>query len=591
MNKLNCHQALPGCTVKTASGFALLLAACLAPLAQAQVLPTDVKPTCTTSTPPSAGAPPAPAFAQWFEPAGVRVDGLVKPADSVNFPDASACSFYQWSEQMFLWLVSPTPKNLSGGDRIFLSSAFYGVSPEVSVGGKPTRTFIPQDQKHAMKFSPMLTQLGPHNLPIGFDKSGKLVEVLPPPAGNKRLLQLQTQLKNGSLGENAVQSIKANVNGGLKYQDAAGNDVDVTIGQAGGNVLMAQNGSLVYYSIVTNDLYAYFFTQNAAADPSKLQYPTTAEELAKVADYAKKSKFKPLAAPEALAMEIKMSWIETTGFDDATKKKFITIKAEVPKVDTNNIKSANLQNSPTRKVELALVGMHVVGSAKGNPELIWATFEHDHNTPNAEYSYFDVNGATKTVPQDTKGKWLFSQDGATGPFDQRLYDTSSTTITCLDKSNPCVVKPNNTLRWKPWGAAANQNPRQADPTHPGPVITPPESNTDIISINQSIISQLADGDVRKNYRMIGSTWTTGGRAPDKASAGAINQVGTSMLANTTMETVFQGVNVDWLGDVSGNPKYPSLNCFACHSTNTVNTSHLWTKLTPLPTAHLKAKSK
>ncbi|MES2040274.1 MAG: hypothetical protein V4495_20845 [Pseudomonadota bacterium] len=587
MNTSYRNQGKSGHAVKLTTCMSLLMAVCLGSQAQAQVLPPDAKPTCTTFTPPAEGVPAIP-FAQWFEPAGVQLNGLVKPADSVNFPDASACSFYQWSEQMFLWLVSPTPKTLSGGDRVFLSSAFYGVSPAVEVSKTPpksVRDFIPQDHKHAMQFSPLLRQLGPHNLPVVFDKAGTLFEVLPPPAGDKKLLQLQAQFKKSGLGANMVQSVKANVKGGLKYLDAAGNEVDMTIGQAGGNVLMAQNGSLVYYSIATNDLYAYFLTQNKTADPTTLQYPTTAAELAKVVDYARVTGLKPLVAPEALAMEIKMSWIETIGFDDATKKKYITIQAEVPDVNINKLTAFNLLKGKLRKAELALVGMHVVGSAKGNPELIWATFEHDRNTPNAEYSYVDLHGVTKTMPQDTKGKWNFNQDGASGPYNQKLYETSNTTIKCVDGTKPCVVKPNNTIRWKPWGAAANQDPRQADPTHPGPVITPPESNSDIISINLSIISGLADGDVRKNYRMIGSTWTTGGRAPDSTDPRRINQVGTSMLANSTMETVYQGKDTNW----AGSKESPSLNCFACHSKNTVKTSHIWEQLKPLPKTQAKSK--
>jgi hypothetical protein len=39
-----------------------------------------------------------------------------------------------------------------------------------------------------------------------------------------------------------------------------------------------------------------------------------------------------------------------------------------------------------KTVNLAMVGMHVVGSTKGHPEMIWATFEHIGNAPNDDYS-------------------------------------------------------------------------------------------------------------------------------------------------------------------------------------------------------------
>ena len=52
------------------------------------------------------------------------------------------------------------------------------------------------------------------------------------------------------------------------------------------------------------------------------------------------------------------------------------------------------------------------------------------------------------------------------------------------------------------------------------------------------------GDVRSNYYLAGATWTIGGGAPLAAppsptSPGA-RQVGTSMLAGSTMETYQQG---------------------------------------------------
>jgi hypothetical protein len=42
-------------------------------------------------------------FKTWFNDGNVTKDGLVKPADSVAFNPITACSFYKWSEQMFLW--------------------------------------------------------------------------------------------------------------------------------------------------------------------------------------------------------------------------------------------------------------------------------------------------------------------------------------------------------------------------------------------------------------------------------------------------------------------------------------------------------
>ena len=70
--------------------------------ATAQTIPSDAQTTCTV-TPTD--------FAGWFETGTPAVNGVVKPADSLNFPDQPNCSFYQWAEQMFLWL-SPRPRRL-----------------------------------------------------------------------------------------------------------------------------------------------------------------------------------------------------------------------------------------------------------------------------------------------------------------------------------------------------------------------------------------------------------------------------------------------------------------------------------------------
>ena len=73
-------------------------------------------------------------------------------------------------------------------------------------------------------------------------------------------------------------------------------------------------------------------------------------------------------------------------------------------------------------------------------------------------------------------------------------------------------------------------------------------NTDIVSLNANVIGLLAAGDVRKNYILIGTTWAHPGGPP------STNQiVGTTQMANSTMETFFQ----------------PS-NCFECHSDATGN---------------------
>src|ERR1051326_6861542 len=58
----------------------------------------------------SGGCPvPAATFNGWFQSGTASVNGVVNPANSLTFTGSSLCAFYQWSEQMFLWLLSPAP--------------------------------------------------------------------------------------------------------------------------------------------------------------------------------------------------------------------------------------------------------------------------------------------------------------------------------------------------------------------------------------------------------------------------------------------------------------------------------------------------
>jgi hypothetical protein len=50
--------------------------------------------------------------------------------------------------------------------------------------------------------------------------------------------------------------------------------------------------------------------------------------------------------------------------------------------------------------------------------MIWATFEHVGNAPNAAYTYETSTGQKVTEPQDTSGTWLFCDPKCAEPFNQ-----------------------------------------------------------------------------------------------------------------------------------------------------------------------------
>ena len=84
-------------------------------------------------------------------------------------------------------------------------------------------------------------------------------------------------------------------------------------------------------------------------------------------------------------------------------------------------------------------------------------------------------------------------------------------------------------------------------------------NAEVIATNNTVRSLLDPNDVRRNYIQTGTTWTIFGGNPSSS-----NQVGTNILANTTMETFTQGNN-----------------CFSCHNTNTTAVSHIFDETAPL----------
>ena len=86
-------------------------------------LPSDVYPSCTID---------AANFNTWFKSGKVTENGIVNPANSVTFGHQNNCDFYKWSEQMFLWITSPTQEGDYTNGTIMESPVFYTVSPSVN---------------------------------------------------------------------------------------------------------------------------------------------------------------------------------------------------------------------------------------------------------------------------------------------------------------------------------------------------------------------------------------------------------------------------------------------------------------------------
>jgi len=430
-------------------------------------LPSDAKPICEVTD---------AEFATWFKDSTVSENGVVTPANSVDFIHNNNCDFYKWSERMFLWMTSKADAKQT----VFESPEFYSVSP--ATNGK--RVLVPHKKGLLLKAS------------ANIDKTGKIIS---------------------------------------------------EEGQATDDVLMDANGNLVYYITMVNDVYAEFLKAVDQKFMKGTTFPTTKKERDSIFAFATQNGVK-LKNPNALALEIKTSWV------DAAKVKksedFVLINATIPVY--NKVNDSLWIIKGERKAQLALVGMHIVGSASGHPEMVWATFEHKRNTPNAAYQYLNKDNETITVVPDQGNDWLFNNN---------INDTTNVSHMTfagdsIKAKTGYTISPSNTLRTKPWGSAVDVQPNAED-------ASPAAANSEIIAINNAIISKLKGNDIRKNYLFIGATWTDSGTGPNgysynpKVDSLKVNGVaiGTSQLANSTMETYVQnGETYNTYG-----------TCFSCHS--------------------------
>ncbi|MEM6718453.1 MAG: hypothetical protein AAF611_03960 [Bacteroidota bacterium] len=426
-------------------------------------------------------------FSSWFSSKAISKNGSVNAANSLTAVHNNNCDFYKWSEQMFLWITSPNTSGDYSSGTVMESASFYTVSTLVD----GVRTLIPH-------------------------KKGQVISAVANTQKNDTFIETE--------------------------EAQAGTD----------DVLMAQNGSLIYYITMVNDVYAQFLNgvANSGGSVGGNEFPTTKAQLAAIIAFAKTQGI-TVKDPNTLTMELKTSWVDASTLTDTSN--YITMNAIVPKYDTSD----NTKWTPTGSEEkkLAMIGVHIVGTIDGHPEMVWATFEHVDNSPNLAYTYLDTQSKTKTQPADTGNDWLLNGKSSDTIYNQsHMFFCNSYEIKqkACDVENAIVahtghtISPSNTKRTRPWGVSEDGAPNPENDSAAA-------SNSEVISTNNSVLSQLTDGDLRKNYIFIGATWTDGGAPPNGQSYSADHQdagvsIGTSQLANSTMETYVQGTT----------------NCFSCH---------------------------
>lgn len=555
------------------------------------------------------------ALPTWFVGGTVTNGGFVSPHNGLTFaPDPSLaldnndfCAFQRWSARTFLWLTSPTPPGYGGFGRVFNSKDFYAVSDSDPDNGG-ARSFVSLGGGTVLPFRQSMTKKGPNRLPMQLSDDGQNLEFVESQLGAHKLplvlsgsaqIEVSKILHKGKtialfdaggvkvtgpmplfpkmyFGSRVAQAIR--LNGQMVGLTSTGSLVSFGIGQAGpGYVLMAQNGSLVYYQIAVNAVYANFLSMvKAQGGNPLLPFPTKASELLAVETFAINHN-RPLTNPEALAVEIKTSWVETTLL--AHPEEYITLPARVPDYDRSDPAHWTLKPG-NRRATLALVGMHVVGSVKDHEKMLWATFEHKRNTPNTVSSGSDG---------DFSGNFLFGSrlsDPSTSNTPTMQLNGKGDIVPVCPPLTTCTILPANLLRDMPWGSSNME--ATGLPLDPLPFFTG-DMNIQMVAVNNAVHGGLHVSDVRRNYNLIGTTWVTGdtgqatpqapnwdrtGRPPFYATAGT--NVGTNQLSNSTMESFNQELDANRFGN----------NCLTCHVVTTgrpsTDISHIFDDLLPLP---------
>lgn len=231
-------------------------------------------------------------------------------------------------------------------------------------------------------------------------------------------------------------------------------------------------------------------------------------------------------------VELKMAWKVLEAGDDASD--FYSMEAEI----------AGVSDEP---ISLGLVGWHIVITADNHPEMVWVTVEHQGNTI-----------ACRDIPQENVTRSFISPSCAadkgscqhlnkTVSADQLFGSTQVTDICEVFPYGTVAGQPSDTNDWLNIALLDNLN-----------------SEMQAILSASDVPPNLT---VWKNYQIKGALWVSNIESPSSDHA---NQRGSLELANTVMETEFQGTY---------NETGSATNCFVCHNysattKNTATSAHL-----------------
>jgi len=380
--------------------------------------------------------------------------------------------------------------------------------------------------------------------------------------GQPRFLSLPTpgDLSLGEAGAKiAPRKLKLGVRPFAAKLDASAPEFAGAIVEADGNMLVAPNGYPVYASVHMNPSY----------------FATAQRNLIKTGGYASQPANDYF---EVGAAVFKATWLRLDPGQAAPAGAFVT-QAEVPVLAAYRTKSS-LTVAATREtvvVNVALVGLHVVGYTVNHPEFLWATFEHNLNSPKFADNTWD---ATSTASDPNN--YTFYQGGT--PWNHVNYNQGNQAAPFLLKFDlgaqkfTTVTVPNNVANFTYSGTSPSTsrgtNVVLANQT--GSETNSPSGPANIQSLNTSAQGFYAGLKTPQttfgNYFLVGTVWmepnTYVATNPAALGYNNTNAVGSVNLANTTAETFFQVPKVVPTNTAPSNNTMQ--NCFLCHNATSFN---------------------
>lgn len=304
-------------------------------------------------------------------------------------------------------------------------------------------------------------------------------------------------------------------------------EVAGAIVEADGNMLVAPNGYPVLASVHMNA--SYLKTAKA-----NMMYNDGYRNNTDATSYF-----------EVGAAIFKATWMRYDNDSEIPQGAYTTV-ADVPVLKIDPITNNVVTTGTFKRAKVALLGLHVVGQTKGHPEFLWATFEHNSNSPRV------TDGAFQPSPSTFySGNFTLYQAGTTYDKVNLQNQAGSAQSLNFDVASQ---------RFSPSTNVVLQN-------QTGGETFSPDGPLNIAAVNHA--GQITLGGLKgnptstfANYGLIGTVWMNEGvyslSNPDWEKIGQANAVGSVNLANSTAETFQQSAGVP--ATASGNN-----NCFSCHN--------------------------